>query len=120
MSLLHRIQVDDCRAVDPNEAPRIKLRFQRMHLLADEVRLPDQMQSRVVALRLDPLHLPRVEEYMFPVGFHDQAVAMRRLVGCACDQLQQSFISLMLFFPVTDELLCSLYCLLEAGAVKRL
>src|SRR5262245_8601449 len=60
--LAHEALVDDRRAVDAHEAPRVEPRLQAGHGLAVEVRLAARVQLDVIVGGLDPLDLVEIQE----------------------------------------------------------
>src|SRR5262249_45313450 len=62
LHFLNAIDVDDRRAVDPDELLRVELRFEVAHGVAHEMLLPPDVHTHVVALCLAPVDVGHPHE----------------------------------------------------------
>src|SRR5437667_232382 len=71
--LLDLLDVDDGRAMDADELPRIELRFEAVHRFAKQVRVLPDMEAHVVAGRFAPFYLGGANEMHAARGANEEA-----------------------------------------------
>src|SRR5215475_3197269 len=77
LHFLDAIDVDDRRAVDPDELLRVELRFEMAHRVAHEMLLRPDVDAHVISLRLTPVDVGHAHEMNPPAGLDHQPVWAR-------------------------------------------
>ena len=72
LQLADALDVDDVGAVDAEEQVGIELRLDRVHRLAEQVRVGADVELDVVAGRLDPVDLAGADEEHAAAGLDDE------------------------------------------------
>src|SRR5262245_9217467 len=79
LELTNAIQVDDGRTSDALKFTRVEFGFQAADGFAEEMPFPVSVQQDVIALRLDPFDLVRLEKEDAAFGLDDKSFKVARL-----------------------------------------